>query len=428
MKQSKHKVMAATPHVVFADTRKPKSIREFFQPKFSFALLETSYPILLVGSCGSGRTSAITSLLAQNIRDEMPFVYINGEGTVALYTQLYAYAQEHKCSEDLFYINFLTPGPEFTHTFDPINPLIGDSASFNEVFGPAFGYVLHDLCRCEQHAGVPVDAERLKSFLSLEDLELLRRQEKYSFAKETVSEYLASLEGLDNEPGRPFRRNGSLLQHELNIANAKHLVEMMETIPVFSTNPDVDFAQLFQMRKFLLVSLPALERDPEVLGVLNTLFACLLSRATDHFPKGTAHPAVVFDACFDFPVLDYALSSRFSHTNTVFAHTEYPREDRVNYLTFWRINRMARSVITMRLNSWIPDSIKASAMDCGVGHKLSVRDSCDLDPGHSFAWGAIGVVRGKTIRKLVGGSLFVFRRVDWERPERIRLSRHRMDE
>lgn len=426
MKQSKQKIMAAAPHVVFADSPKPKSIREFFQPKFSFALLEMSYPLLLVGSCGSGRTSTICSLLAQNIRDEMPFVYINGQGDTSIYSTLFAHAAANQRTDNLYLINLMCREPGLSHTFDPINPLIGDEESFLALFGPAFGKALHALCVCEQAAGVLVDAERLEKFLALEQLEQILNQDIYAPAQQAVGAYLKSIRNLEYGSGETLEIKEAVRQHEKNIASTQLLIDLMQKYPVASTTPDIDFAQLFKSKKFLLVALPALEKDPDVLGILNTLFACLLSRATDHFPKASAHPAVVFDASFDLEVLRSTVLSRFSKTNTVFAYSDFPSEGRPYYLTFRAITKMARTFINMRSESSIPDSIRVSAWEHGVTHKLHEQYFSQLHPGDSIAWGSIGILRKKVMRKLLGACRFKFRRVDVPLTEFITLSKKPM--
>lgn len=426
MKQSKQKMMAAAPHVVIADSPKPKSIRQFFQPKFSFALLEMSYPLLLVGSCGSGRVSTICSLLAQNIRDEMPFVYINGQGDTSIYATLFAHAEANQRPDDLYLVNFMCGEPGLSHTFDPINPLIGDEESFVALFGPSYGKVLHALCVCEQAHGELVDIERLKSFLTLELLEQILDQAKYASAKQTVAAYVKSIRDLEYGSGDTLERKSAVRQHEKNIESANLLIELMEKYPVASTKPDLNFPQLFKNKKSLLVALPALEKDPDVLGILNTLFACLLSRASEHFPKTSAHPAVVFDASFDMEVLRPTVLSRFSNTNTIFAYSDFPSEGRPYYLTFRAVTRMARAFINMRSESAIPDSIRVSAWEHGVTHKLHEQYFCQLHTGDSISWGSIGVLRKKVMRKLLGACRFKFRRVDAPLTEFITLSKKPM--
>jgi hypothetical protein len=427
MKQSKNKVMAAAPHVVFADTQKPKSIREFFKPKFSFALLEMSYPLLLVGSCGSGRTAAICSLLAQNIRDEMPFVSINGQGDTSVYATMFAHAENNNRTDDLYLINFMCTEPGLSHTFDPINPLIGDEESFLAIYGPAFGKALHALCLCEHASGALVDIERLKSFLAVEQLETILSDDKYAPAKQPVEAYVKSIRALEYGSGETLVNKEAVRQHEKNIESANLLIDLMEKYPVASTTPDIDFDQLFKHRKFLLIALPALEKDPDVLGILNTLFACLLSRATEQFPRASAHPAVVFDASFDLQVLSPAVLSRFSYTNTVFAYADFPSEGRPRYLTFKSITQMAGAVINMRSEATIPDSIRVSAWEHRVDRKVRDGSFCSLRPGHSIAWGAIGVLRKKVMRTLIGDAGFVFRRVDAASTEFITLSKKPVD-
>lgn len=423
MKKPNQNLMATTPHVVCADTKTPKSLIEYFKPKLSIALLEISYPLLLVGSCGSGRVSTICSLLSQNIRDEMPFVYINGQGDTSIYSTLFSYAESNSRKDDLYLINFMRGEPGLSHTFDPINPLIGDEESFLAIFGPDFGKVIHALSACELAAGKLVDIDRLRSFITLESLEQTLEQAKYASAKQIVSGYLESIRGLEH--GAPGKREleKALCLHDKNTAKANQLIELIEKYPVFSTNPDINFSQLYEHKKFLLVALPALEKDPDVLGTLNTLFACLLSRVTQHFPAASAHPAVVFDASFDQAVLRPTVLSRFAKTNTLFAYTSFPFYGRPNYATFLEIVQMARAFINMKCESPIPNSILESAWKHGLPFKLPEKIFYTLRPGDGIAWGNIGVLRNKVMRKLVGESNFTLRHVVPARVEVISLSK-----
>lgn len=88
---------------------------------------------------------------------------------------------------------------------------------------------------------------------------------------------------------------------------------------------------------------------------------------------------------------------------------------------------MAGAVINMRSEATIPDSIRVSAWEHRVDRKVRDDSFCSLRPGHSIAWGAIGVFRKKVMRKLIGDAGFVFRRVDAPRTETISLSKKPVD-
>lgn len=412
--------------MLFADTKAPGDfaewIADFRVPKYSYALFEDSYPLMVIGSCGSGRTAAITSLLAQNIRDEMPFVYINGQGDVSQFSILYSYAESHNRADDLYCLNLLTTENGHSHTFDPINPLIGDEDSFIALFGARFGAVLHALCLCEKEAGDLVDTARLKSFLKLEHLECLLDYSRYAPAKESLRAYLDSLQGISQvssdvmQISAGFCEHHSVspraLQHLMNLQKLSLFVEMLDTLPIFSTTPVVDFAKLFRGKKFVTVMLPALEKDPDALGFMSTLFTCLLSQVTDEFPKASPYPAVVFDGCLDTHCLSRFVLDRFSGTNTLFAYSDARYENSTDYRTFEAVTRMAKAVICMRVEGlseciWV--SARTHIFERGA---VSVRDLCNLHPGHSVGWGAIGASRKGVMKNLVGACRFVFRRVD----------------
>lgn len=395
---------ASTPHMVFADTKLPGTLRERLAPKSSYALLETSYPVLVMGSNRNERSMAVTSLLEQNIRDEMPFVYLNGLGDYKQLHRMHALAHLHGRTEDMYVLNLLTTQPG-GHTFDPINPLIGDEKAFLALFGDAFGNLLHQLCLCEWLAGDLIDTERFKSFLSLDNLALMLGQDRYAGAKEALGAYLSSLTKygyvrfdealrIDSDVCEQFNIDARALQHVLNLKKVLQFVEMLDSLPIFSTTPTVDFAQLFKSKKFVTVMLPALEKDPEALGFINTLFTCLLSQQA-MIQKGSPYPALVFDGCFDTQNVPESILNRFEHSNTLFTYCDNARKDSPTNSTFGTIAVMAKAIICMRM---LPRELSELRFD-------------QLGRSNCTAWGPLGVIRGEVMRELKGDCRFVFRHV-----------------
>lgn len=438
MSKPAENIPQSTPHVVFADTKTPRNFSEWFSefrvPKYSYALFEDSYPLMLIGSCGSGRSTAISSLLAQNIRDEKPFVYVNGEGDLAQFNRLYSYAESHNRTDDLFCLNFLTAGQGCSHTFDPINPLIGDEASFIALFGARFGSVLHQLCLCEKEAGDLVDTARLKSFLKLEHLDCLVDYSRYAPVKDSLSTYLDSLQGISQVSNEVMQLSARVceihnvsprsLQHLMNLQRVSMFVEMLETLPIFSTAPVVDFAKLFKGNKFVVVLLPALEKDPDALGFMNTLLTCHLSQVADQIPKGSALPAAVFDGCFDTQSLSQSVMDRFAGTNTLFGYTYARSHNSTDYRTFEAVTRMAKAVICMRVEDGLSKCVLGSARSHSNGNgTINLRDLSEQRPGHGVAWGSMGAIRKGAMRKLIGIEKFVFRRVDIPQAKEINLTK-----
>lgn len=363
----------------------------------------------------------------------MPFVYVNGQGDVGVFYEFYSQAKQHNRSNDLYFLNLLTRSTECSHTFDPINPLIGDEESFIALFGAAFGPVLHQLCLCEKEAGHLVDAERLKSFSKPNDLEQMVDQGRYAGAKPALSAYLASLKNLSyasNETSHfsvdacnRFEVDPGVLQHFLNLEMMSNFVDMLDTYPIFSTSPNVDIAKVFKHNKFVVVSLPAIEKDPDALGCMSTLFTCLVSQAIPHFPKASAHPAVVFEATVDFQALGDALLSRFSKANAIFAYTYYGCEGHLSYKTFESITRMAKAVINLKVESMLPQCIKASAIKHGTDGRREIRDIPLLHPGQSISWGSIGIMQRGKMLVLDGAYRFEFRRTFGQRLDEIKLNK-----
>lgn len=428
MSNSTQVIQQSTPHLVFADTKAPGSITEWLTSiltaRYSYALCENSYPLMLIGSCGSGRSTALTSLLENNIRDKKPFVYINAHADGAQFFKLYSMAEANCRNDDLYLINLLTPGHGHSHSIDPINPLVGDEESFISLFGDRFGSVLHQLCVCEKEASGAVDVAMFESLLRLEYLESLLDRSEYASAKGSLSAYLASLRGISHVASEAIQFsagfcqehevNPRALQHLLNLQQVSTFVDMLEKYPIFSTTPVVDFAKLFQGKKFVMVLLPALELDPDALGILNSLFTCLLSRITGDLAKGSPYPAAVFDGFHpQSRSLRQTVLARFSGANALFAYTGAPLEGSPGYKNCETVTRMAKSVITMRIDDGLPECVQVSAQTHMVERQhMTIRDLCTLQPGHGVGWGAIGVARQGVMRKVEGAGRFKFRWAD----------------
>ena len=393
---------------------------------------------MLIGSYGSGRSQALTSLLAQNIRDEKPFVYVNGHGDVGWFGQMYSIAQSYKRTDDLFCLNFLTTGEGNSHTFDPINPLIGDEESFVALFGTRFGAVLHQLCLCEKEAGDLVDTARLKSFLKLEHLECLVDYSRYAPTKESLRAYLDSLQAISQGSSEVMQINADYcashnvspraLQHLMNLQKVSLFIEMLDTLPIFSTTPVVDFAKVFKGNKFVVVMLPALEKDPDSLGFLTKLMTCILSQITLDFPKRSAYPAVVFDGGLDAQTIRESVLEQFKGSNTIFAYSDGRYENSTDYKTFASITQMSKAFICMRIESGFPEVIWKSARSNDVPfNAINIRDLQKLRPGHCLGWGEIGAIRKETMVKRAGANEFVFRRIDVPQAQNIKLSEKGID-
>lgn len=374
----------------------PAPFEYLFKPKRKLALRNDSYPLVVFGGYGSGKTKATLNILLQNIQDARPFVFVEGSGDCRFLDKLHSRASKCYRASSLKSINFEASTDEPKQTFDPINPLIGDLESFNVLFGNVAGKILHDLCLAESRSGTLVDLTIFRSYLDLTELVFMLSQEKYAPAKETLEQYLEST--LGGEAGSGETRAA---EHAQYMAKALAFVDVLEASQLCSTAPDVDFKNLFQSEKYVCVILPQLCEDPERYRFLAELFTCLISKSAGAFTEFSANPEVIFHMVFDSifrgsDVLGPFLN-RLSNVNTIFTLNGSDPDEHAPGSLVSTICRNARSVLNMKVDGYVhPDTLKISAYHHGLDSKdMSTRDIQRLPPGSCYAWGNLAVMRKK---------------------------------
>lgn len=379
---------------------RPKPIRHWFKAKVSLALREDSYPLLVIGGGGSGRDQSLQSMLVQNIHQKSPFVFVRGSGDSPYLYWLLKTATEFECADSLRNINFDLTHPMAKHTFDPINPLVGDLQSFQALFG-SVGPLLHELCLAEHQAGQLVDLALFKSYLDLENLQRLRDQAKYESAQEELDHYLISALGIAYQDGHS-QKQAAL--HAKFMSKPWLFYHALEKSQLCSTEPDVDFKNPFKFDKYVCVTLPSLLDEHENFRLLSTLFACLISQSPGQRDRVRANPDVIFEGVFDHQsALAFPLK-RLSGFNTVFTLQGCFDEDEPVDSFITQICSVARSIVFMKSECHaFPGSLKISAFNHGVSARsLSIRDIIGQSPGYCFAWGNLALIRKTKPYRLIG--------------------------
>ena len=353
--------------------------RLFSYTSTTYHFIRTSYPSLLIGGCGSGRSRALLGMLEQNFSSREPFVYMNGKGDTSSVAMLYAAAKNAGVQDDLYVINGYALDASVTHTFDPINPLVGDLQSFEAVFGKNAGKMLNEQCEIFHKQGLLIDFDVLETLLDLTSLKTLALNA--DMPRPFLVEYLKSL---GNRVKAEIKRHGE------NMEKAKSLIATLKTMPMCSFDPDLDLKSIFLESKFLCVSLPALEKDPDRLQVIEDLFLCQLSRALPENYLSSANPSFVIDGGYTPSINCLEILNRFAHTRSVLGY-EYLTDDKHKYAESYRtIAKMAQSVILIKIEDQIPDFIKMNAFDNGISRwNINVRDIVNQSPGHATVWGNI---------------------------------------
>ena len=371
--------------------------------KKTLGLLKSSYPILLSGTAGSGRSYALASIASQNIIDGVPFVYMSGNCDLSIYTMLNSIAAKHKRLEDLYIINFIGA----SHTFDPINPYIGDSDYFRAIFGSGFGTVLSDIFLCEKLDGELVDLSRISNYLSQSNLLQMLDQAKYKPASKSINKFLAD----------------SIDDREQQMEQAKRFVSIMERSSVFSTNPDVHLQRLFDRKKFLHIVLPSIcKLEPACSILLISMFGYLLAKAEVKNSETSAHVSIILDECLPSIDINEDILSSLGRKNTIFSYDNIPSEDAAGFRNFRSITRTSNSVIMMKheLYDGIPDVLRVSALLHGVTNPHNIRCIKHQEVGQCHVWGSLGIDSGD--RRLVGAGYFTFMFAGVEHVENISLN------
>jgi hypothetical protein len=300
-------------------------------------------------------------------------------------------AEKVGSAEELRNISFDLESPGVRHTFDPINPLVGNPLAFDALFGVEAGPLIHALCLREQLSGNLVDLERFRTFLNLDNLQNLHNIMKYQPAKKALEGYLTAL-GISSLNGD---KTAYAFKHNEQMRKAWAFFHVLEHSKLCSTTPDVDFRNLFMDGKHVCVTMPSGQNDHDYFGFLPTLFTCLISQSTETTRKVSANPEVIFDSTFEQPTSLGPALDRLVEMNTVFAiHGTFDSDDKKGDVVS-QICSAARSVLLMKSQFYcFPNTLKVSAFKHGVsGWDMSYRDVVMLYAETGFAWGCLTVIR-----------------------------------
>lgn len=388
------------PYYVVGIERTPACILNWFKPKLSLALREDSFPLLVMGGGGSGRSRALQSMLIQNIREKSPFIFVRGFGDSHYLEGLLKQVTENECVGDLRNINFDLSHAGRKHTFDPINPLVGDLQAFQALFG-SVGPLLHQLCLAEHQEGQLVDLSLFKSYLDLENLQRLRDQAKYEPAQEALDHYLISVLEICYQDGHSQKQAA---MHEKFMSKPLMYYQALVNSQLCSTEPDVDFKNVFKSGKYVCITLPMQVKDAESHALLSTLFIYLISQSATQCNQVSANPEVIFDGVYEYRGALALPLDRLSDVNTVFTLQSTSTTDCPDDSFVAQICNAARSVLNMKTESCCHlDRLKVSAFNHGVSAtNLPITAVQGQSPGDCFAWGNLAVIRKGKPFSLIG--------------------------
>jgi hypothetical protein len=326
-------------------------------------------------------------MIRDNLAGRKPFVYLNSRGDISAFSIFTAGARKARCSENLYVLNCVTSDPAMTNTIDPINPLVGDEAAFKLLFGEEFGPVLSALCKVRHANSQLIDFSALHNFLSISSL---------IACKDEIGVVRKYLNALDRD------QDSIDASHQKKTQKAKSLIAILESLPMFSFDPEIDIASIYAQSKFLCINLPAIEKDPDLLVPLQDLFTCLVSNAIPTTEESFGLPSFIIDS--GFVPLDVAtpVLERFKKTNTVFAYDLGWRDSfsscrgNTSIQSQRLIMNTVKTAVLMKQECVLSDALKVKLFDEGIsGRDVNHRDLCNQSPGQAHVWGNFVIKRRK---------------------------------
>lgn len=350
----------------------------FSSKNTAYHLTAGSYPVLLVGGCGSGRTRATLALLEQNFKDHQPFIYLNSYGDTSVATILGACAKDAGTQDDLYVLNGFAD--EFstaaTNTFDPLNPLVGHVDLFRAVFGESVGAYLNEQCERIHRDGALVDYDKFEEFFGI------------PFISDAVRDSQAF-----PETTKYFGANHSSAKHERNISKARQIIASLRSMPMCSFEPDLDLKSIIVEKKYLCVILQSTEIDPDRLKCIEDLVLAHAAMAVQHSAKESACPSLVMSGGHPW-LTSPELIDKLRKTNTVFSYCDdlfYASEKTEKHWSL--ITKISNSVIIMKselIGDGFPNHLKINAFNNGVSSRsFTLREMKMQGPGKARAWGCI---------------------------------------
>lgn len=317
----------------------------------------TDYPVLFSGSTGSGKTESLVSIGHQYIKNGEGLIYIDGKGDASVYTKLFNLSLEYNRFDDYYLLNFMmrNDSERISHTFDPINPLIGDEKAFKILFGDKIGVLIHELSKCVKAKNGLVSVDNILSFLMMGTLKKISDDNFFSDVKCIVDDYLDTL---------PDDEQEALTAHTLNCDVAFNTAEnLMLYKSRFSLTPDVDLEKVYYKRKILLIMFPALEKSSETCLTLLNIVMLTLNKVINNFNQISNTQNIILDelsSATSDQLADYVFSTPFRSANVIHAFQDYGRNN--NYLRY--VTKTAKTFVLMKNQcSDLSDDVKIRIMN-----------------------------------------------------------------
>lgn len=366
--QTQAQFIVEKPHqpIVLAYTKKKKILQE------KKSVIATQYPMMLSGSTGAGTTETILSFCAQYIQNKEGVIYFEGRGESVLYSKMFSYLKEAGRLQDLYALNFLGTHKTFdsqdntySHSIDPINPMVGDELYFQTFFGE-FGSVIHEILMALHAKHEVLSLESLESMLMLHNL-IRWQQEAYFGPIQALGLYLNKI-GLDTTQNEYSEEELSeaLEKHATLAHRAYKMLSIFAQYPhVFKYNCSVSIERIFLERKVLVILMPALEKSIDDLSLLGGLLAYQIVHFDKKFQPYNLHFQNIILGDFSYYMQNNGqyLSNIISKSkNNYIFHTYDYSYDKQEF--FASVLSNIKTFIVMKMESfYLPDKIRMDMLD-----------------------------------------------------------------
>jgi hypothetical protein len=322
---------------------------------------ESSYPILVHGWGCSGRTTTL-SMAIKNIELGEPFIYVTS--STSTWSVLQAAAGAAGKIDDLYLMNLLTGMSQDTeartgHTFDPINSWIESLKSCQLVFGMQFGEVIWAMSQYHRKNIYLISVQDLLELSQLRTIVSASQSDDFEqHLKDILISYLNDISSDEDK-------------HADNCRTLDAMLREFEGNPHCSVTPEVDVAECFMSRKFMVILTPTQVYSNDDDRWIAHWALAMLNVRNEFRPSETAAPSEFFDLNFlnvqYEPFVSYMSGKQSRTVYSIFS--EDPNTEVCNYIA-----KQSKTVIFTSKATYLLDELVKSVFYYGITYnELSSR-------------------------------------------------------
>lgn len=235
-------------------------------------ILCNSFPLAIIGSCGSGKSESMIQMTKEFINNNEGFIYFCCNGDSSNYTKFFSILEEKEKINDFYFLNFMANNENLTHTIDIINTTIEYEDIFKLITGNDLFDIIHPLCLSIKENNGLVTYENMQSFLSLEIIESLLKNSIFDKNIFIINNYLNQLNYFED-------KENAIIRHSLNSIDFLKFLDIYDHFKFnFSTKPTIKIDKIILKQKVLLTTLPSIEKTSEDFKKIHSLIYKLIEK------------------------------------------------------------------------------------------------------------------------------------------------------